>query len=551
MRQQNKVLYKQQCPSCLDSGRDNLAVYSDGSSYCFGCGYYESTGTYVEEDMNVSKKEENKLENLVAPGNFQDLPNRGITKQTCEKWGYHVSKYSGSVHGEFVKDIPVAVANYYDRKGKIISQKIRTKDKKFKYVGQTTDLPLFGEWLCDNNPNRFVIVTEGLEKAMAVSQVFNHDCNVVSLNNGAAPNGKEFKEHYEFLNQFKHVVVLLDMDDAGHKAAEAAVDIFPPGKVKIATISEKDPDTMLIKGKAEELKKAIWKAEVVRPEGVIDLADLDIDIFEDKFEKGVDTGYPQLDHYLGGLRKGELTMVTAGTGIGKTTWCTQLAYDLMTKRNMKVADIKLEKNAKATLFDYCAMYYDKHPRTFRQDPTLLSDEKKRQFLNDFSNKLYLYKHFGSMDQEPLIKLLEHYAVIEEVDFIIFDHISIAVSGLSSSREGERKDIDKLTTKLRELIDRTGVGIICVSHLKNPPTGTTQWEEGRAVRRCDLRGSGSLAQLADNIIGIEGNLLNDDTKKIRKIKLIKAREGDEQEVYCDQYTYDNKTHKLTVWKDILE
>ena len=39
----NHVTDKQQCPACAklgkDNGHDNLAIYSDGSSYCFSCGY--------------------------------------------------------------------------------------------------------------------------------------------------------------------------------------------------------------------------------------------------------------------------------------------------------------------------------------------------------------------------------------------------------------------------------------------------------------------------------------------------------------------------------
>ena len=42
----NHVSHKEQCPACAklgkDNARDNLVVYSDGSCYCFSCGYYKT-----------------------------------------------------------------------------------------------------------------------------------------------------------------------------------------------------------------------------------------------------------------------------------------------------------------------------------------------------------------------------------------------------------------------------------------------------------------------------------------------------------------------------
>jgi twinkle protein len=122
--------------------------------------------------------------------------------------------------------------------------------------------------------------------------------------------------------------------------------------------------------------------------------------------------------------------------------------------------------------------------------------------------------------------------------------------MESSKDGERKDIDKLLTKIRELINRTGVGFVCVSHLKNPPNGDRQWEDGRPVHRSDLRGSGSIGQLSDNILAIEGTLTDESTKDDRTIKLIKTRYGDIQEAYCDTFCYDIKTGKIRLKKEVM-
>jgi len=52
------VLYKTHCPKCREKGKDhagdNLAVYSDGHSYCYSCGFY--TGSNLTKLKQPLKK---------------------------------------------------------------------------------------------------------------------------------------------------------------------------------------------------------------------------------------------------------------------------------------------------------------------------------------------------------------------------------------------------------------------------------------------------------------------------------------------------------------
>lgn len=252
---------------------------------------------------------------------------------------------------------------------------------------------------------------------------------------------------------------------------------------------------------------------------------------------------------MGGLRKEELTMIASGSGFGKSTLVTNLAYYMVKELGLSIVDIKLEESQRKSIYRYLAMFTGHKPRELRENPQLATHSERCEFIKSCAN-IFIHDHFGSLESTKLLSTLDYYASVECVDFIFLDHISIAVSGLESSREGERKDIDRLVTKLRELIQRTGVGIVCVSHLKNPPNDQPQWEEGRPVRRLDLRGSGALAQVSDNIIVIEGNLVDVEKKNDRVLKLIKGREADEQEVYCDTICYDANSGLYMLKKDVL-
>lgn len=100
------------------------------------------------------------------------------------------------------------------------------------------------------------------------------------------------------------------------------------------------------------------------------------------------------------------------------------------------------------------------------------------------------------------------ATAEQCDFIILDHISIAISGLEI--DNERKATDVLMTKLRSLAEETGVGMLVVSHLKR--VDGTPAEEGGAVSLSHLRGSQALPQLSDGVWALERNQQADDSEK---------------------------------------
>jgi twinkle protein len=91
------------CDSCGSS--DALGVYDDGHSYCYSCSTYQpsSEGSTVPQ---VSPKETSQQKALLQ-GEVRSIKARGLTEETCRKFGYLVSQYNGE---------PVQVANYRDTK---------------------------------------------------------------------------------------------------------------------------------------------------------------------------------------------------------------------------------------------------------------------------------------------------------------------------------------------------------------------------------------------------------------------------------------------------
>ena len=125
--------------------------------------------------------------------------------------------------------------------------------------------------------------------------------------------------------------------------------ILPHGTVSIANLADpyKDASDALQAGDKGAICRAIWDAKPYQPDGIVDGKSL-LD--------AVTTPSPPCDHkykWAGlqekthGIRYGELTTITAGTGQGKSTFCRQLATELL-EEGVKVGYIALEESNRRT-----------------------------------------------------------------------------------------------------------------------------------------------------------------------------------------------------------
>lgn len=532
----NKHLGQSQCPQCVTEGHDNkgdnLGIYSNGV-YCFRCGYERYADQMDEGEMDNYLIEQNRSVSTASPVIKQGLraailKSRNIPEFITKRYG--VQSFNGQLIFPFFKD------------GELVAQKCKTKGKQIQIRGDISSADMFGSQLW-GKAHKKLVITEGEEDALAVASVVHESIHVTTLTNGAASVKTFIEKHYKRLAEYEVIILCFDNDEAGQKATQKFKKLFTSGQVAITKLSEKDACDMLIEGKAEELKWAIMNAYVPKPSGITRVGDLTPEDFTVSLVKGYDLMFPKLTNALGGLRKGELTMLTAGTGIGKSTVVNNLVFDFIMNKGLKIADIKLEENQLKTRYQYLAMHQGLPPRETGEAINEISDEAKQSFIKDFSD-LYLFNQFGSVDSGDLLVLLDYCATVLEVDFIFLDHITIAVEGLDL-KKSLRESVQTLTVKLREMIDRTGVGVVCVCHLSRPPKQGLQYDEGRRVNRSDLKEASSLEQVSDTIIAIEGNLTNEDVNHERVIHLLKARYGNKQEVYCDKYTWSPFTGKITL------
>ena len=123
----------------------------------------------------------------------------------------------------------------------------------------------------------------------------------------------------------------------------------------------------------------------------------------------------------------------------------------------------------------------------------------------------------------------------ECRVIFLDHLSILLSGLDGD---ERRMIDQTMTRLRSLVERTGIALFLVSHLRRTQSDQNH-EEGARVTLGQLRGSAAIAQISDQVIALERNQQTDAARSLTTVRILKNRYSGETGKACE-LEYDLNT-----------
>ena len=141
------------------------------------------------------------------------------------------------------------------------------------------------------------------------------------------------KNNLEWLQGYEEIVLFFDNDDAGRKATEEACQVLPPGKVKIANLlgDYKDASDAISANDSHAVCKAIWDAKPYRPDGIVDGKSLLEIVTTPSPPADHDYPFQGLQSKLHGIRYGELVTITAGSGIGKSSFYRELATNLLSQ----------------------------------------------------------------------------------------------------------------------------------------------------------------------------------------------------------------------------
>ena len=520
--------WKGPCDECGSSDANHH--YPDGHTYCYSCKSRKSS----KELTTMATVQPTRLNNLI-PSRLAEY--NEITKDTAKKFNT-LTKKQGSMTTHHIYQ-------YYDSKGNHICNKVRdTANKKFWSEGSMSDAGLFGQNVFTQKA-KFITICEGEVDAMSAYQLMGSHWPVVSLKNGAASAVSNCKQSFEYLNQFGNIVLCFDNDKAGKKAANEVAEIFEPNKCRIMQLDLKDANECLKVGmKSEDFINAWWASKPFTPAGIINLHDLGDSLYDEDYCETCLYPWSNLNEKTYGMRTGELVTFTSGAGMGKSSIMRELMHHLMMNTKDNIGVLAMEESVRNTTFNI--MSVEANARLYIKE---VRDQFTKEQLREWqektvgSKRFFAFDHFGSISNDEILGRVRYMAKALETKWVILDHLSILVSGQEDNGD-ERKSIDILMTKLRSLVEETGIGLLLVSHLRRP-SGDRGHEDGREVSLSHLRGSASIAHLSDAVIALERNQQAEDEQAANTttIRVLKNRYTGDTGIACYLH-YDKETGRMT-------
>ena len=540
-RSKGKRLVQTKCPKCTSSDAFTVWLKPDGvtkDAHCYSCGFHSDP--YIEQPVQSVDSISDDLINTTAsntnsstiptnkPYVFKDglkvgsieeclshpireLTDRKLSQMTCEKYGVRVGVDTRDGVSPIYHLYP-----FYDDEGELTGFKQRIiATKEFFSVGHCKSNQLFGSDVIKPTGNK-LFITEGELDCLSVYQSlkenssFDWDPAVVSLPHGAPSAVTAISENLELINGYEQIILVFDNDLPGKQATKEVCKILA-GKAYVVKLSEKDPNDMLKKNKATDLKWAVLThAKKYEPDGIVNAKDC-----WERYKEVKNTPcfpypptMPLLNEKMYGARPGSIITITSGSGCGKTQFLRELKYHFWSTTNEKIADIALEEDVGDTIGGLLSLHVNK--RITLPDVEISEDEERKAFDHIFSSgRFSLYDHFGGMDDDNLFSKLRYYTATGH-KLIFLDHLSIIVSEYASNG-GERERIDTIMTKLAKLVKETGATIFLVVHLKKTDSHSSTFEQGGVPSLDDLRGSGSIKQLSWDVIGLSRNQQHPDER----------------------------------------
>ena len=497
-----EFLGHQSCPKCGSS--DALGVYSDGHGFCFSCQTHFKELDNVEATANVVSY--NRPAEMY--GQPMAITERRISLETVKKYGVTV---------ENAPNGNVAVKHhypYYDKGGKFIGTKARRlSDKSFNTSGNMRDNTLFGQQLF-RNEGRFVTVVEGELDALAAFEMLGSKFPVVSVSKGAAGAVKDFKQNLEWLEGFENVVICFDNDIAGHEAAEKCAQVLSPNKARIVNLTTfKDASDYLTNNKVRDFTNEWWEAKVYRMTGVITLEDAWADFVNRGTEEIIPfpESFGMLNSMLnGGIAAGEITVLGALTSIGKTTMVNEIVYHFWKNTNKRIGCAFLEASNGEAVENLLTIHTG-HNLALEDRKNIDFDKLHTDIVTD--GRILLLDHHGAVDSDELFLKLRAMVKGSGCEILVIDPLQAAVT--SNANE----TIDDFMDRLLKLAKETNVSIIVVSHMRKPSLSNPH-----NVNEYDLKGSGSINQIAFNTILLSRDKMSEDeyARNSTMVQVVKCR-----------------------------
>lgn len=509
------------CPFCNGGGSGDTETFAiglhNGAFSCLrgGCG---RTGSFRElceffgerpahmVSMPVSRAK--KLYVLPNPSEFNPVTeeivnyfaSRKISKETISAFKICSDK-NGNIVFPFYRSGQLTYVKYRR------PRKHKKEDGPKEWGMSNTEPILFGMDLASFNQPLYI--TEGQLDAMSLYEA--GVTNVVSVPCGC--NNLEFITLcWDWLEKFQQIVLFGDSDEPGIEMVTTLMRRLGEDRCMIAPEYPellingepagrpcKDANEILFSYGKEGLKTIADSCEPAPIKGILNLAD--VTIVDPSVKPRVFTRIPSLDHAIGGLAEGSVTIFSGKRGEGKSTVGGQLLLNAI-QQEYPVCAYSGELPAptflnwimlQATENKYIAAKTD--TRTGKNYATV-PYEVQRRIKEWINNKFFLFDNNYAPEipqDEAIIRAFKLCARKHGCKVFLVDNLMTILS--ETNAENENKVQGRFVAALKAFAVKYKVVVLLVCHPRKTKAGEKFTSE-------DVAGSSAITNLADTVINVE-------------------------------------------------
>lgn len=429
---------------------------------------------------------------------------RGLSPHVLRKYGVGVDKFY------FDKSQLCFTFPMFDKEKKLVRFKVRSVEKKanMRLNPKGGAWGLFGLDTVPDNAEE-VIVTEGEFDAMAAHQATG--LPAVSLPNGASSLPPAL---LPALERFRKIYLWMDDDMPGRDGAQQFSKKLGARRCVVVRTNTpkkpcKDANDALLMGL--DLKAMVHDARITPHEGVACFADLREEVFAEFTNPmqmhGVKSNFlPPLNKYLNGHRRGELSIFTGHTGVGKTTLISQMSLDYCMQGvptlwgSFEISDVRIARLLLSQFY-------------FRSTGKCVSGLATEfdEWADKFSAlPMYFMRYFGSNPINRVLDAMEYSMYAHDCTHVLLDNLQFMTSGQGKAGFDRFEVMDDVVAKLRRFSTVNNAHVSLVVHPRKE-------NDDKEIETASIFGSAKSTQEADNVFILQ-RLGNDtmalDLKKNR-------------------------------------
>ncbi|MDR0887468.1 MAG: replicative DNA helicase, partial [Candidatus Nomurabacteria bacterium] len=242
--------------------------------------------------------------------------------------------------------------------------------------------------------------------------------------------------------------------------------------------------------------------------------------------RGLKTGFPNLDKKTAGLQKSDLVILGARPAMGKTTFVTNLAYNVANYNKKTVLFFSLEMSKDQLIERMLANAAAIDSWNIRSG-NLTSDDFTRlaEAMGEMSESPIQFYDRGGLTITGLRTMIRRAARESEIGLVVIDYLQLMDDPVGARTGNDVQKYSNISRGLKLIAREFDIPVVALSQLSRDVAKDSR--QSKLPQLADLRGSGSIEQDADIVMFLHReDYYNEDTdrKNITDLIIAKHRNG---------------------------